>query len=122
MVRTYVITGSASGIGKATAELLTERGQRVIGVDVHDADVIADLSTPEGRTALVEQVRERSGGAIDAIIANAGLATATPATVAVNYFGALALASVAVDLRVTQVANRTWGVHALLPDGLLTRA
>lgn len=90
MVRTYVITGSASGIGKATAELLTERGQRVIGVDVHDADVIADLSTPEGRTALVEQVRERSGGAIDAIIANAGLATATPATVAVNYFGALA--------------------------------
>jgi acetamidase/formamidase len=34
---------------------------------------------------------------------------------------ALALASVAVDLRVTQVANGTWGVHALLPDGLLTR-
>jgi acetamidase/formamidase len=28
---------------------------------------------------------------------------------------ALALASVAVDLRVTQVANETWGVHAVLP-------
>jgi acetamidase/formamidase len=28
---------------------------------------------------------------------------------------ALALASVAVDLRVTQVANDTWGVHAVLP-------
>lgn len=34
---------------------------------------------------------------------------------------ALALASAVVDLRVTQVANRTWGVHALLPDGVLTR-
>jgi acetamidase/formamidase len=32
---------------------------------------------------------------------------------------ALALASTAVDLRVTQVANQTWGVHALLPTGSL---
>jgi acetamidase/formamidase len=32
---------------------------------------------------------------------------------------ALALASVAVNLRVTQVVNGTWGVHALLPDGAL---
>jgi acetamidase/formamidase len=32
---------------------------------------------------------------------------------------ALALASTAVDLRVTQVANQTWGVHALLPAGSL---
>ncbi len=32
---------------------------------------------------------------------------------------ALALASVTVDLRVTQVANRTWGVHAVLPDRVL---
>ena len=34
---------------------------------------------------------------------------------------ALALASTAVDLRVTQVANQTWGVHALLPAGSLRR-
>jgi acetamidase/formamidase len=33
---------------------------------------------------------------------------------------ALAIASVAVSLRVTQVANQTWGVHALLPDGAVT--
>ena len=33
---------------------------------------------------------------------------------------ALALASTCVDLRVTQVANGTWGIHALLPAGLLT--
>ncbi len=40
----------------------------------------------------------------------------------VNRPHALALASVAVSLRVTQVANGTWGVHALLPDGALSRA
>lgn len=34
---------------------------------------------------------------------------------------ALAMASVAVSMRVTQVANRTWGVHALLPEGAITR-
>jgi acetamidase/formamidase len=33
---------------------------------------------------------------------------------------ALALASTCADLRVTQVANVTWGVHALLPSGLLS--
>jgi acetamidase/formamidase len=32
---------------------------------------------------------------------------------------ALALASTSVDLRVTQVANQTWGVHAVLPDGVI---
>jgi acetamidase/formamidase len=30
---------------------------------------------------------------------------------------ALALASTTVHLQVTQIANRTWGVHALLPEG-----
>ena len=32
---------------------------------------------------------------------------------------ALALASTCVDLRITQVANQTWGVHAVLPTGVL---
>jgi acetamidase/formamidase len=32
---------------------------------------------------------------------------------------ALALASTCVDLRVTQVANQTWGVHAVLPAGVI---
>jgi acetamidase/formamidase len=32
---------------------------------------------------------------------------------------ALALGSVVVDLRVTQIANKTLGVHAVLTDGAL---
>jgi acetamidase/formamidase len=29
------------------------------------------------------------------------------------------VASPVVHLRVTQVANQTWGVHAVLPDGVI---
>ncbi|UUL76103.1 SDR family oxidoreductase [Pseudarthrobacter sp. Fe7] len=90
MPRTSVITGAASGIGKATKELLEQRGERVIGVDLHDAEVVADLSTAEGRAALVDAVRKASGGRIDAIYAVAGLDFPTPATAAVNFFGAIA--------------------------------
>jgi len=90
MPRTSVITGAASGIGQATKDLLERRGERVIGVDIHDAEVVADLSTAEGRSALVDAVRKISGGRIDAIYAVAGLALPAPATVAVNYFGTLA--------------------------------
>ena len=38
------------------------------------------------------------------------------ADLAVERTTALALASTCVDLRVTQVANQTWGVHAVLPE------
>jgi len=33
---------------------------------------------------------------------------------------ALAMASPVLDLRVTQVANQSWGVHALLPAGAIS--
>lgn len=90
MTRTAVITGSASGIGKATSRLLTERGYRVIGVDIADADIVADLSTDEGRASLVAQATELSGGRVDVVVANAGIAAPIVATASVNYFGAVA--------------------------------
>lgn len=54
--RTYVVTGAASGIGAATTHYLRERGGRVIACDLHQADVIGDLTTIEGRAAMVEGV------------------------------------------------------------------
>lgn len=91
MTRTYAVTGSASGIGQATAALLRHRGHRVIGVDVRSGDVVADLSTPRGREEAVEGVLDEAGGRLDGVVANAGLALPAAATVAVNFFGTVAL-------------------------------
>lgn len=88
-MRTTVVTGSASGIGAATRAMLEQSGQRVIGVDRHDADVVVDLATPEGRAEMVHAVRAQCGGALDAVIAGAGVADG-PETIATNYFGAIA--------------------------------
>lgn len=90
MNRTYVVTGSASGIGLATKLLLVERGHRVIGVDLHDADIEADLSTVEGRERLAIRASELSDGTLDGVIAIAGISTPTSLAVRVNYFGTLA--------------------------------
>lgn len=87
MSRTYVVTGSASGIGQATAQMLREGGDRVIGVDLHDADITVDLTVAADRARMVSEVAEKSGGTIDAIVAVAGLSAPIPATVGVNYFG-----------------------------------
>jgi NAD(P)-dependent dehydrogenase (short-subunit alcohol dehydrogenase family) len=86
-----VVTGSASGVGAAVAGLLRERGERVVGVDLRDAEVIADLSTPAGRTAAVEQIGSLTDGTVDAVIACAGISAPQPLTVAINYFGVVHL-------------------------------
>jgi NAD(P)-dependent dehydrogenase (short-subunit alcohol dehydrogenase family) len=89
MNRTYVVTGAASGIGAATTSYLREQGSRVIACDLHDADVIADLTTSEGRAALIDGVTRLSGGKIDGIVANAG--GGPPETMlSLNFFGAVA--------------------------------
>jgi NAD(P)-dependent dehydrogenase (short-subunit alcohol dehydrogenase family) len=87
--RTYAVTGAASGIGAATAHYLQKCGGRVIGCDLRDAEVVADLATGEGRSALVEDVTRLSGGRLDGVVANAGGGPAET-MVALNFFGALA--------------------------------
>jgi NAD(P)-dependent dehydrogenase (short-subunit alcohol dehydrogenase family) len=88
---TVVVTGSAGGIGAATRARLEAAGDTVIGVDVRDAEVIADLATPDGRTAMVAAVADRSGGAVDGLVAAAGITGDDGALVtAINLFGAVA--------------------------------
>jgi NAD(P)-dependent dehydrogenase (short-subunit alcohol dehydrogenase family) len=90
-------------MGKATKERLEAHGHRVIGVDLHSADVGADVSTPEGRAALAVRAAELADS-VDAVVACAGVSFsgASPETakriafdrsetaIRVNYFGAVA--------------------------------
>lgn len=87
MVRRIVVTGSASGIGDAVARRFRLDGAEIIGVDRADAEVTADLSTDDGRLRAADEVSERAGGVVDAVVACAGLSGPIPATVSVNYFG-----------------------------------
>jgi NAD(P)-dependent dehydrogenase (short-subunit alcohol dehydrogenase family) len=92
--RTIAVTGSASGIGAAVCRRFERSGARVIGVDLHDADVTADLSQPDGRARAVAEVTERCGHSLDGAVACAGLGPQvkpTDSIAAVNYFGALAV-------------------------------
>jgi NAD(P)-dependent dehydrogenase (short-subunit alcohol dehydrogenase family) len=89
-VRTVCITGSAGGIGAATRARLEKDGTRVVGVDVRDAEVVADLSTTEGRDVIVRGVADACGGALDGLVAAAGIMGTEPKVVAINYFGAVA--------------------------------
>lgn len=91
---TTLITGSASGIGAATVDALKAAGHTVIGVDLRNADVTGDLSSAEGRQAVVAQALARSGGTLDGLVLCAGLgAQVQPAWLitSVNYFGAVEL-------------------------------
>jgi NAD(P)-dependent dehydrogenase (short-subunit alcohol dehydrogenase family) len=85
-----VVTGSASGIGAATAAHLQQLGWRVIGVDRADADITADLATPLGRRGLLDGVRALAPSGIDGIVANAGVNHPGSISIRVNYFGAVA--------------------------------
>lgn len=58
----YAVTGAASGMGKAAADLLRADGHHVIGVDLRDTEVIADLSTAEGRSRAARAVLALANG------------------------------------------------------------
>ena len=94
-MRTVVVTGSASGMGAATKARFEADGQRVIGIDIRDADVVVDLGTAVGRQAAIDAIEAQSGGAIDGLVTWAGLAGLTRSAgsrlVSVNYFGSVAL-------------------------------
>jgi NAD(P)-dependent dehydrogenase (short-subunit alcohol dehydrogenase family) len=125
MERIAVVTGAASGIGAATLRHLQGRGVRVIGSDLHDADVIADLATADGRAALVEGVVRLSGGRVDAVIANAG--GGPPETsVQLNFFGAVATLEGLRPLLAKSAAPRAVAVSSIAslrpPRGAIVEA
>jgi NAD(P)-dependent dehydrogenase (short-subunit alcohol dehydrogenase family) len=89
-VTTIVVTGSSSGIGLATKELLESDGVRVIGLDLSDADVTADLSDPAARADAARTIADLSGGVVDGFVGYAGVGPTVSdisLLTSVNYFG-----------------------------------
>lgn len=92
----YAVTGAASGMGKQAADKLRAAGHTVIGVDLREAEVIADLSTPAGRADGAAAVLAAAGGRLDGAVLAAGLGP-TPGRdrarmiFAVNHFGVVEL-------------------------------
>ena len=85
--RTAVITGAASGIGRATAELFAAEGAKVLAVDrpgtdlsfSHDAieGLGCDLATDEAPATIIGHAIEAFGG-LDILYNNAGVSGSTP--------------------------------------------
>jgi 3-hydroxybutyrate dehydrogenase len=81
--RNVIVTGAASGIGRAIAERLVGDGSNVLAVDLEPARdtpgeaFAADLTTREGNRGAVDAAVERFGR-LDAIVPNAGFQHVAP--------------------------------------------
>lgn len=91
---TYAVTGASSGMGRAVADKLRTAGHTVIDVDILEATVTADLSSPAGRRQAATEVLDLCGGTLDGAVMAAGLGPAsgkTRAIAEVNFFGVVEL-------------------------------
>ncbi|MDX3104118.1 SDR family NAD(P)-dependent oxidoreductase [Nonomuraea angiospora] len=67
--RTALVTGGASGLGKATAARLEAEGVKVVTLDIAEgADIVCDVTDPVGVQAAADQV-----GAVDILVNSAGI-------------------------------------------------
>jgi len=95
--KTALVTGGASGIGAAIAELLAQEGATVVATDIDELmgpDVVARINkagrraiflpqdvTSEARWAEVVGDIERRLGRLDILVSNAGIGIGTPSIV-----------------------------------------
>ena len=90
----YAMTGGATGIGNAIKQQLIAQGHKVTVVDIKDADIVADLSTAEGRQLAVDGIMSAAPDGLDGFVPCAGVGPqVTPASLVgkINYFGARAV-------------------------------
>jgi NAD(P)-dependent dehydrogenase (short-subunit alcohol dehydrogenase family) len=83
-------------MGRQAAHKLRGAGHTVIGVDLREAEVVADLSTVEGRRTAAEAVLVAAEGRLDGAVLAAGIGPTpgpdTPKRIfEVNYFGVVDL-------------------------------
>lgn len=97
----YAMTGGATGIGAAIKQQLLADGHSVVVIDIKDADIEADLSTPDGRKNAAKALREACSAGLDGLITCAGVAGSVPnhrLIASVNYHGTVELIEAAREL------------------------
>ncbi len=115
-----LMTGGASGVGAATAQLLLDRGHKVVSLDIKpgdNADVeqhSCDLSDP----ASIDAALEKLGGPYSALLNIAGVpgTVGGEKTMKVNFFGLRHFTERAVDriadggaiVNVASIAGNNW--------------
>jgi 3-oxoacyl-[acyl-carrier protein] reductase len=120
-----VITGAASGMGRATAHLFADQGARLAILDINEAAlavvaseiesagaevlrITVDLSVREAVEMAIEQVASHFG-AIDILVNNAGISI--PTEVEADNFPAAWDQSMAI-----MVEAQAWAIRAALPS------
>lgn len=81
--RVALVTGAGRGIGRATAEILSARGAKVMAVARSEDELsslgldytVADLGTPQGCSHVVEETEKRLGS-IEILVCNHGIGSA----------------------------------------------
>lgn len=71
--KTIVVTGAASGIGKATVELCRAEGARVVGMDLAGADAVCDVADEASVEAAFAGLE-----VVDGLVNSAGIAVRNP--------------------------------------------
>ena len=90
---TIAITGSGSGIGAATRKLMESQAVDVIGIDIQNAEIEADLGTPEGRQRAIASTLDMAGGKLDGLVTCAGVSVPFDPRLmlSINWFGTMEL-------------------------------
>lgn len=97
----YAITGGSGGIGLRVISQLEKQEHETINIDWKTGDIQADLSIPEGRQKVIDELHELHPEGLDGLILCAGVPGSCHdlrLILSLNFFGTISIIKGAYDL------------------------